>query len=282
VGIILCVNQTDMTNWRLLRSTPATGPENMAVDDAILQAVCEQKSPCTLRLYAWQPPCLSLGYAQPFQDVDYSQLQDRKWDIVRRPTGGRAILHTDELTYALIAPDDHPSFCGGVLASYKKISKALVHALELLGLDVNVSPDNTLSEEQRQEPICFQSPSAYEITVQGKKIVGSAQLRRRGAVLQHGSLPLCGDISRICQVLAYPSEAARKAAVQRVRMQSATIEDVLHSKVGWESAAQALTKSFDRVLGWTFFEGNLSSHEEHIRRSLIETRYASQEWTRRI
>jgi len=254
----------------------------MAVDDAILQAVCEQKSPNTLRLYAWQPPCLSLGYAQPFQDVDYSQLQDRGWDIVRRPTGGRAILHTDELTYALITPDDHPDFSGGVLASYKQISRALVHALEILGLDVTVSDEEALSEEQRQEPICFQSPSAYEITVQGKKIVGSAQLRRRGAVLQHGSLPLCGDISRICQVLAYQSEAARQTAIHRVRMQSATIEDVLHSKVGWESAAQALIESFKRVLGWTFIEENLSSHEEGIVRSLIESRYASQEWTRRI
>ncbi len=254
----------------------------MAVDDAILQAVCEQKSPCTLRLYAWQPPCLSLGYAQPCQDVDYSQLYDRGWDIVRRPTGGRAILHTDELTYALIAPDDHPDFSGGVLASYKKISRALVHALEILGLDVTVSGDKALSEEQRQEPICFQSPSAYEITVQGKKIVGSAQLRRRGSVLQHGSLPLCGDISRICQVLAYPSEAARQAAVRCVRKQSATIEDVLHSKVEWESAAQALTQSIERELGWTFNAGGLSSYEEGISRSLIERRYASQEWIHRI
>lgn len=282
MGIILSVNETAPLNWRLLRSHPVSGPENMAVDDAILQAVCEQKSPCTLRLYAWQPPCLSLGYAQPFQDVDYSQLQDHGWDIVRRPTGGRAILHTDELTYALIAPDDHPGFSGGVLASYKKISKALVLALEILGLDVNVSPDKALPEGQRKEPICFQSPSAYEITVQGKKIVGSAQLRRRGAVLQHGSLPLCGDISRICHVLAYPSEAARQAAIRRVRMQSATIEDVLHSNVGWESAAQALTQSFERELGWTFIEGDLSLYEEDISRSLIQSRYASQEWTRRI
>lgn len=282
MGIILFVDQADRNYWRLIRSAPASGAENMAVDDAMLQAVCDQKSPSTLRLYAWHPPCLSLGYAQPFRDVDTSRLQKLEWDIVRRPTGGRAILHTDELTYALIAPDHHPSFSGGVLVSYKKISKAFARALEILGMEVNISSDRTLSEDQRQEPVCFQSPSAYEITVQGRKIVGSAQLRRRGAVLQHGTLPLYGDISRICQVLKYDSESARQAAIQRVRTQSATIEDALHIKVQWESVAQALTRSFEELLGWRFSEEDLSPHEKDLSQSLLESRYASQGWTQRI
>ncbi|MEJ2569461.1 MAG: hypothetical protein P8Y98_02880 [Anaerolineales bacterium] len=154
------VEHTDTTHWRLVRSAAARGAENMAVDDAVLQAVCENKSPCTLRVYAWQPPCLSLGYAQPFHDLDISRLDELGWDVVRRPTGGRAILHTDELTYALIAPDSHPAFSGGVLASYRKLSAALVRALENLGLDVDVSPDTALPEEQRREPVCFLSEFA--------------------------------------------------------------------------------------------------------------------------
>ncbi len=275
------VDHTETTHWRLVRSAAARGAENMAADDAILQTVCEKKSPCTLRIYAWQPPCLSLGYAQPIQDVDFSSLDDLGWDVVRRPTGGRAILHADELTYALIAPDSHPSFSGGVLASYRKLSAAFVVALGNLGLDVDVSSDKTLPEEQHQEPVCFQRPSAYEITVQGKKIVGSAQLRRRGAVLQHGTIPLGGDITRICRVLRYESETARQAAVHDVRMRSATVEDILHTQVPWESAAQALTQSFEQVLGWQFSEEDLSPLELETSRSLIESRYDAPQWTRR-
>jgi lipoate-protein ligase A len=275
------VDYTDTTLWRLVRSAPTRGAENMAVDDAVLQAVCKKKSPCTLRVYAWQPPCLSLGYAQSFQDVDTSRLDDLGWDVVRRPTGGRAILHADELTYALIAPDSHPAFSGGVLASYRKLSDALVRALEILGLDVDVSPDSALSEEQRQEPVCFQRPSAYEITVQGKKIVGSAQLRRLGAVLQHGTIPLGGDIARICQVLKYDDDSARQDAVHGVRMRSATVEDILHTQAPWETAVRALTQGFEQALGWQFSEGNLSPLELNTSRALIESRYASQEWTRR-
>jgi lipoate-protein ligase A len=276
------VDHTDTTHWRLVRSAAARGAENMAVDAAILQAVCEKKSPFTLRVYAWQPPCLSLGYAQPFQDADISRLDELGWDVVRRPTGGRAILHADELTYALIAPDSHPAFSGGVLASYRKLSAALVRALENLGLDVDVSPDTALPEEQRQEPVCFQRPSAYEITVQGKKIVGSAQLRRRGAVLQHGTIPLGGDITRICRGLRYDNEAARQDAVHGVRMRSATVEDILHKQVPWETAVRALTQGFEQVLGWKFSEGNLTPLELETSRTLIESRYDSQEWTRRL
>jgi lipoate-protein ligase A len=271
-----------MKDWRLIYSSPASGAENMAVDEAILQAVCDQKSPCTLRVYAWQPPCLSMGFAQPSADVDNTRLQDLEWDIVRRPTGGRAILHTDELTYALIAPDNHPDFSGGVLISYQKISKALVRTLEIVGLDVTVSSDQSLPEEERQEPVCFQTPSAYEISVQGKKIVGSAQLRRRGAVLQHGTIPLHGDIARICQVLKYENEAAREAAIRRVRTQSATIEDVLQKETSWDFVVKTFVRSFEEVLGWQFSTGDLSTRERDLCQSLIESRYAAVEWTQRI
>ena len=90
--------------WRLLLSEPLSGPENMALDEALLENVGRGMAAPTLRLYAWRPPCLSLGYAQPVGDVDQTALAEHQWDVVRRPTGGRAILHTDELTYAVIAP----------------------------------------------------------------------------------------------------------------------------------------------------------------------------------
>jgi lipoate-protein ligase A len=95
-------------SWRLLVTPPARGAWNMAVDEAILEAVGRGASLPTLRLYAWEPACLSLGYAQPIGDVDQPRLRARGWDLVRRPTGGRAVLHTDELTYSVIAPPGEP------------------------------------------------------------------------------------------------------------------------------------------------------------------------------
>src|SRR3989337_4154135 len=97
-----------MTLWRLVITPPARGAWNMALDESILEQIGRGASLPTLRLYAWDPACLSLGHAQPFADVDMTRLKERGWEVVRRATGGRAILHTDELTYSVIAPNDEP------------------------------------------------------------------------------------------------------------------------------------------------------------------------------
>jgi lipoyl(octanoyl) transferase len=115
-----------MDTWRLLETPPAHGAWNMAMDEAILEAVGRNESLPTLRLYAWDPACLSLGYAQPFTDVDIPRLRARGWDVVRRPTGGRAVLHIDELTYAVMAPVNEPRVAGSVLESYQRLAQALV------------------------------------------------------------------------------------------------------------------------------------------------------------
>jgi lipoate-protein ligase A len=96
----------------------------MAVDEVLLDAVGKNQALPSLRLYSWEPPCLSIGYAQPFIDIDHKRLSDLGWDWVRRPTGGRAILHTDELTYSVVAPLTEPRVSGGVLERYQRLSKA--------------------------------------------------------------------------------------------------------------------------------------------------------------
>src|SRR3972149_8392190 len=179
------------TQWRLLRHPPAGGAWNMAVEEAILESARKGEAPPTLRLYDWQPACLSLGFAQSLTDVDASALQQRGWDLVRRPTGGRAILHTDELTYSVIGPTSEPRLAGSILESYQRLSQALLHSLELLGLPVRQqSRPSGSGNGQANNPVCFEVPSDYEIALGGKKLVGSAQARRKGGLLQHGSLPL--------------------------------------------------------------------------------------------
>src|SRR3990172_5523606 len=180
-----------MTNWRLFYTPPSNGAWNMAVDESILEHIHRGESRPTLRLYAWNPPCLSLGHAQPFADVDMARLKANGWEVVRRVTGGRAILHTDELTYSVAGSAEEPILAGGVLESYNRLAQALLLAVKNLELSVEMK-EATQRNGLDNNPGCFEVPSSYEITVGGKKLIGSAQARKKEGVLQHGSLPLTG------------------------------------------------------------------------------------------
>ena len=255
----------------------------MAVDEAILeyaQAGYADSLP-TLRLYAWEPACLSLGQAQPFTDIDMNRLKERGWEVVRRATGGRAILHTDELTYSVMAPNDEPSVEGGVLESYNRLAQALLLAVKNLNLPVEMKEGKT-DGNRTTNPICFEVPSTYEITVDGKKLIGSAQARKKEGVLQHGSLPLTGDLARICQALAFENEAARTDASRRLLARAATVESALGRAVTWETAAQAFIHAFEAQLGLSLKRGTLSESESRRADELIKEKYDHPSWTERV
>ena len=269
--------------WRLIITPPAHGAWNMAVDEAILEATVEGNAPPTLRLYAWQPPCLSLGYAQSVADVDKERLAALGWELVRRPTGGRAILHTDELTYAVIGPQREPRLQGSILESYQRLSKALLGALRLLGLPAQAH--SLLSENQNggaKGPVCFEVPSNYEIIVHGKKLVGSAQARKREGVLQHGTLPLWGDLTRITQALCFKDENEREGAAVRLKARATTVEEVLGYRVPWDEAAQAFVSAFEQELALNLKPAGLSQAELARAGELVSVKYGGREWTERI
>jgi lipoate-protein ligase A len=272
--------------WRLLITPPARGAWNMAVDEAILERVMHDDARPTLRLYAWEPACLSLGHAQPYADIDLERLQRRGWEAVRRPTGGRAILHTDELTYSVIGPADEPRLAGSVLESYNRLACALLYAVRLLGLDAQSSPLSAeLSAVGKQgvaNPVCFEVPSAYEITAGGRKLIGSAQARRRQGVLQHGSLPLTGDLARITQALSFPDESARRLAGERLLARATTVEAVLGRAVSWDAAASAFRDGFENELGLSFDDGQLSEAEAARASELVAQKYDHPVWMQRV
>ncbi|MCI0520981.1 MAG: lipoate--protein ligase family protein [Chloroflexi bacterium] len=269
--------------WRLLRTPPASGAWNMAVDEAILETTARGESLPTLRLYAWQPPCLSLGYAQPFSNVDAERAALRGWEIVRRATGGRAILHTDELTYSVAGPQAEPRLAGAVLDAYQRIAQALLAALHGLGVPAAAHKKPAAPVlPASMEAVCFEVPSNYEIVVAGKKLLGSAQSRRQSGVLQHGSLPLYGDLTRITQALAYPDEAARSHAAQRLTARAATVEEILGYPLPWETAAHAFIAAFSQALDLTLLPADLTPAEESRAAQLLAAKYASPAWTQRV
>jgi lipoyl(octanoyl) transferase len=270
-----------MTNWRLLYTPASNGAWNMAVDESILEHIHRDEALPTLRLYAWTPPCLSLGHAQSFADVDMERVKANGWEVVRRLTGGRAILHTDELTYSVTGDTDEPVLAGGILESYNRLAQALMYAVRELGLPVEMKEHADQPAAKNLNPVCFEVPSTYEITVNGKKLIGSAQARKMEGVLQHGSLPLTGDLTRICQALMFKDEAARETAALRLLTRATTIESVIGTETSWETAAQAFVAGFESQLAIKFESGTLSQSEEKRAAELVREKYAHPAWTER-
>lgn len=270
---------TPPTTWRLLLDGEADGAANMALDEAVLSAVREGLSPPTLRLYAWSPPCLSLGRNQPLADVDRDACRAADIDIVRRPTGGRAILHTDELTYSVALLQSDPLAGGGVLESYRRLSEGLLAGLHRLGVQA-VQAIGQRKPAADLTAVCFETPSDYEVTVGGRKLVGSAQWRSKGGVLQHGTLPLFGDITRIVDYLAF-SGVEREKQRHALRTQAITLEEARGQTLSVAQVAQALTDGFAVALDLNLQRGEPTAREHTLAAELYRTRYANPDWTAR-
>lgn len=248
----------------------------MAIDQAIMEEVAAQTAPPTLRFYAWQPACLSLGYGQFSREADQERIEAQGWHLVRRPTGGKAILHTDELTYSIAFPEHHPLVQGDILTSYRRLSAALLKGLHQLGVAAESMPLH--APPKSTGPVCFEVPSNYEITWRGRKLIGSAQVRRIGAVLQHGSLPLWGDVARICDALVFESESARVSAKDRVRERACTAEEALKCDLTWEKAAQVMAAAFAETFEVQLAPAELTSVEVERVARLVKETYANETW----
>ena len=264
-----------LTAWRLLNTHHLDGATNMAIDEAISRAMQANLVPPTLRFFGWQPACLSLGQAQPGSDVDQVACRAAGIDVVRRPTGGRAILHTDELTYSVIAPDTEPRVAGSIVESYRRLSEGLLNGLRLMGVPTRQveRPDE---HDRDQGPVCFEVPSNYEIVFDGKKLVGSAQMRKAGVVLQHGTIPLYGDIARIGLYLA------ARPDLERIRKRATTVEAALGRVLTYDAASQFMAQGFAEVLKLQLEPGELTAEEQAWTAELRREKYAADDWTYRL
>jgi lipoate-protein ligase A len=247
--------------WRLIIDTSAhAGAENMALDETIMSAVAARETPPTLRFYQWEPPCLSLGKRQPLEGVDLAACRADGVDVVRRATGGWAILHTGELTYSVALMPDDPRVSGAILDTYRTLSQGLIQGLRLLGADAEMNPVIP-GGAQNTSAACFEVPSAYEITVAERKLIGSAQTRPAGKVLQHGSLPLHGDIARVARYLTFASEDERRALETQLRDRATTLSDALGRSVTFSEAAHAMARGFADALNVELAPDELTAEE---------------------
>jgi lipoate-protein ligase A len=269
--------------WRLIIEDEArSGAANMAIDQAMAIACAAGESPPTLRFYRWLPPAVSIGRHQALAEIDLAAAAERGYEVVRRSTGGRAILHTDELTYAVAAPADEPRVRGGVMDAYLRLSNALLAGLQELGLVAGKAAGNARTGPD-VSAACFEVPSAYEITAAGRKLIGSAQSRRARYVLQHGSLPLVGDITRLIDLLVLPADE-RATLRQQLATRAGTLAQALGVAdeaeiVQFQPVARALAQGFASTLNLQFKPGSLSAYELREAARLIREQYANPSWT---
>jgi lipoate-protein ligase A len=289
--------QLDITPWRMVSAYDMPGDYLMALDEVLLESVIAGGTP-VVRFYTWRPATLSLGVNQPVGEIDPEECRRRGFGLVRRLTGGRAVLHQHELTYSVIAREGDPRVSGGVIESYRKISAALVGGLRSLGADVGLAEPNpalyrAIAASRRQPEaeetaessfgaVCFDVASAYEIMAKGKKLVGSAQARRGGVILQHGSILLDIDWDAWVSVFSYATEAGKQRAYAKLPTRMTSLRQELGRVVTPEEVKAALVRSFERTLRVELAPSGLGEAEKAATRQLARDKYGSKAWTFKI
>lgn len=261
--------------WRLLPYTVNAPAYNMAVDEAIFQCYLEGLVPPTLRFYGWDPPSLSVGYFQDLAgEVNPANLAAGGFGLVRRPTGGRAVLHHHELTYSVVAGATH-GLPNNLAESYLYISRAFVAAFQHFGIIAEMHPKTTA--EASITGACFESPSWYELKVGRRKLVGSAQLRHNGSFLQHGSILLDFSAADLASVLQLPAELSLDRFTERLHQKVTSFHD-LGLIVDPKRLANAIVDGFRNLYQLEFAEQPLLDVEQQMVQNLIAGKYANPDW----
>jgi len=246
--------------------------------------------PPTIRFYQWSPAAVSLGYFQDLKkEINIKVCQDLGIDMVRRPTGGKAVLHDQELTYSFIIKENDPLVNDSILETYKKISGGIIRGLSYLGIKAELVPlrgklENHLlgrSDKARIhhldfKSICFSVPSQYEVQVEGKKMVGSAQVRKGGVVLQHGSLLIKLEKDKLFSVFNFPSVQIIEKL--KSKFKATSLEEILKKKIDFSELSNILPHGFEEEFGVRLVESKLTESEEKISKVLLENKYSTYEW----
>ncbi len=270
--------------WRFLNSGKCDPAENMAIDEAIFNGVIKGTSLPTIRFYGWNPPSVSCGYNQELEkEVDLDAVAKCGFGFVRRQTGGRTVLHNEEITYSVIAPIAE-CLKGNIIDSYSEISRALAEGLKILGIDVEFEKGSLSSHHQRTATNpCFSSSSRFELNYHNKKIVGSAQVRSNNVLLQHGSILLHFNQSKIADVLPGLSNEQKARIKEYFNKKTIAINQILPSPVDEDRAISALKSGFKKT--WNndkfIFCENIEPFEKENADYLVETKYLTEVWNKR-
>lgn len=238
----------------------------MKYDERLAKSLVASDGPSVIRFYGWSPPALSLGWHQDIGDIDLEKCAEAGIDVVRRPTGGRAILHSDEVTYSVVMVASQKS----ILSVYQEVSEALVRGLRVLGADVALEksqPHFPTLYRSSSAVACFASAARYEIHIAGRKLVGSAQRRyARGngeeVVLQHGSILLGPDHIRMVDFLKTLDDHERQELKYELQGKTIDLASALGRRVERDEVVLALKRGFEQVWSIEFLPSSTGDEEE--------------------
>jgi lipoyl(octanoyl) transferase len=269
--------------WRFIDSGNCSPSFNMALDEALLDWHSEGKFPPVIRFYGWDPATLSIGYFQKVEkEIDLESVKAHGLGFVRRPTGGRGVLHEHELTYSVIVSEDHPEMPKTVTEAYRVISEGILKGFHQLGLEAYFAVPRTDEERSAlknpRSAVCFDAPSWYELVVEGRKVAGSAQTRQKGVILQHGSILLDLDEDKLFSLFKYPSERVKDRMKSAFKNKAVAINEISSRRITLEEAKVAFYKGFAEGLNIELQPYQLTEEELAYVKRIAKERYESDEW----
>jgi lipoyl(octanoyl) transferase len=278
-GMLIMEKET----WKFVDSGYGSPSFNMALDEALLEWNSKGAFSPVIRFYGWNPPTLSIGYFQKVEkEINLEAVKNQGIGFVRRPTGGRGVLHEHELTYSVIVPESHPMMPNTVAEAYRVISEGILKGFHQLGLEAYFAiPETTEERELLKSPhsaVCFDTPSWYELVVEGRKVAGSAQTRQKGVILQHGSILLDMDEDKLFSLFKYSNERVMERMKKSFKNKAVAINDLTSNRISMEQAKEAFKKGFEEGLNINLEPYELNQTEIDYVNKIAKERYESDEW----
>ncbi|TCN22896.1 lipoate--protein ligase family protein [Mesobacillus foraminis] len=269
--------------WRYIDSGYGSPSFNMALDEALLDWHSAGKIPPVIRFYGWNPATLSVGYFQKVEkEINMEAVKIHGLGFVRRPTGGRGVLHEHELTYSVIVSEEHPEMPKTVTEAYRVISEGILKGFHNLGLEAYFAVPKTAEERNAlknpRSAVCFDAPSWYELVVEGRKVAGSAQTRQKGVILQHGAILLDLDEDKLFSLFNYPSERVKERMQKAFKSKAVAINDISSRKIEMDEAKIAFREGFAEGLNIELEPYTLTKDEMDYVIDLAKSKYESDEW----
>ena len=275
--------KVEKAKWYFINSGPCSPSYNMAMDEALLDWHSEGLIPPVIRFYEWNPATLSIGYFQSVErEIDMEAVKRLGLGFVRRPTGGRGVLHEHELTYSVIVTESYPSMPATITEAYRVISEGLLLGFQNLSLEAYFSVPNTDEQKDNlkkpKSAVCFDTPSWYELVVEGKKVAGSAQTRQKGVILQHGAILLDLDEDKLIQTFKFASDEVRNKVKKSLSQKAVSINKIISKPIAIEECKVAFKKGFEDALEVELVEYKLTQEQQKYVKELETSKYDNDEW----
>ncbi|MBL3642176.1 biotin/lipoate A/B protein ligase family protein [Peribacillus frigoritolerans] len=269
--------------WGFIDSGYCSPAFNMALDEALLNWQSKGEIPPIIRFYGWDPATLSIGYFQKAEaEIDLEEVKRQGLGFVRRPTGGRAVLHEHELTYSVIVPESYPGMPTTVTEAYRVISEGILMGFRNLGLDAYFAVPRSEQEKAAlkspRSSVCFDAPSWYELVVEGRKVAGSAQTRQKGVILQHGSILLELDDDKLFSVFKFSNDRVKERMQKNLKNKAVAMNDIAGRKITILEAKEAFEKGFAEGLSVDLEPYVLTEKQLLEVKAIAESKYESDEW----